>query len=233
LPEEVNYTRPSFTVITRTGWTGWCSLNRFWTQVTLSELCHRRSPKCKIEQRAIICKLVKTELCFFALHFYSMRSIYKQSFMLISLIVLELLLRQSSKCKNEQRAIIWKLAKTELWFFCIALLHSMRSIYQQSFMLISLIVLELCSGQSSKRKNKQRAIIWKFVKTELWFFCNALLLNEIYLPQNFMLISLIVLELCPWQSSKCKNEQRAIWKLVKTELCFYCTALLSEIYLPT
>jgi hypothetical protein len=58
----------------------------------------------------------------------------------------------------------------------------MRSIYLQSFMLISLIVLELCPVQSSKCKNEQRAITPKFGKTALWFFCTALLLNEICLP---------------------------------------------------
>jgi hypothetical protein len=76
-------------------------------------------------------------------------------------------------------------------------------------MLIPLIVLELFTGQSSKCKNKQRAIIQKLGKAELWSFSNAHLLNEIYL-QSFMLISLIVLELFTGQSSKCKNKQKAI-----------------------
>jgi hypothetical protein len=52
-------------------------------------------------------------------------------------------------------------------------------------MLITLIVLELCPGQSSKCKNKQRAIIHKLGKTELWFLSTAHLLNEIYLPTRF------------------------------------------------
>jgi hypothetical protein len=63
--------------------------------------------------------------------------------------------------------------------------HPMRSIYLQSFMLICLIVLELCPGQSSKCKNKQKAIILKLGKVELLFFCTAHLLNEIYLPTKF------------------------------------------------
>jgi hypothetical protein len=48
-----------------------------------------------------------------------------------------------------------------------------------------------------------------------------------------MLITLIVLELCPRQSSKSKNEQRAIiQKLGIAELQFLSTAnLLNEIYL--
>jgi hypothetical protein len=42
---------------------------------------------------------------------------------------------------------------------CALHTYLMRSIYLQSFMLIPLIVLELYPGQSSKCKNKQRAII--------------------------------------------------------------------------
>jgi hypothetical protein len=52
-------------------------------------------------------------------------------------------------------------------------------------MLISLIILELCPGQSSKFQNEQRKITPKLGKTELWFFNNALLRNEISLPTKF------------------------------------------------
>jgi hypothetical protein len=81
-------------------------------------------------------------------------------------------------------------------------------------MLIPLIVLQLCPGQSSKCKNKQRAIIQNLGKTELRF---------------------LVLELCPGQCSKCKNKQRGIIrKLSKADLRFLYTAhLLNGIYLPT
>jgi hypothetical protein len=58
----------------------------------------------------------------------------------------------------------------------------MRSIYLQSFMLISFVLLELCPGQSLKCKNEQTP---KLGNTELWFFYNILLLNEIYLPTKF------------------------------------------------
>jgi hypothetical protein len=61
----------------------------------------------------------------------------------------------------------------------------MISIYLQCFMLIPLIVLELCPGQSSKCKNKQRGIIPKLGKAELWFLCTAHLPNEIYQPTQF------------------------------------------------
>jgi hypothetical protein len=45
----------------------------------------------------------------------------------------------------------------------------------------------------------------------------------------------IFLELCQGQSSKCKNEKRAITLTIsKTELLFFSTALFhNDIYLPT
>jgi hypothetical protein len=49
-------------------------------------------------------------------------------------------------------------------------------------MLIYLIVLELCPGQSSKCKNEKRAITLTISKTELLFFSTALFNNDIYLP---------------------------------------------------
>jgi hypothetical protein len=36
-----------------------------------------------------------------------------------------------------------------------------------------------------KVENEQRAITPKIGKIELWFFCTALLFNEIYLPTEF------------------------------------------------
>jgi hypothetical protein len=62
-------------------------------------------------------------------------------------------------------------------------------------------------SQSSKCKNEQRAITLKLGITELRCFCSALLFNEISLPTNFILILLMVSDLCSGQSSKCKNEQ--------------------------
>jgi hypothetical protein len=56
-------------------------------------------------------------------------------------------------------------------------------------------------SQSSNCKNEQRAITQK-----LRFFCTALLFNEINLPTKFHVdTSLMVSELCPGKSSKCKN----------------------------
>jgi hypothetical protein len=55
-------------------------------------------------------------------------------------------------------------------------------------MLISLIVLELCPGLSSKGTNEQMSITPKLRKTELWFFSTALPPNEIYLLTKVNLI---------------------------------------------
>jgi hypothetical protein len=98
-------------------------------------------------------------------------------------------------------------------------------------MLITPIVLELCPGQTSKCKNKQRAIIQVLDKADLRFLCTAHLLNEIYLPTKIHVDTSDSFR----QSSKFKNKQRAIiQKLGKAELQFLCTALLlNEIYLPT
>jgi len=73
------------------------------------------------------------------------------------------------------------LGKAELRHF-----YSVRSIYLQSFLLISLVVSELCPGQSSKCKNEQKAIIPELGKADLWFLCTALPLNDIYLPTTFL-----------------------------------------------
>jgi hypothetical protein len=51
--------------------------------------------------------------------------------------------------------------------------------------LLPLIVLDLCSGQSSKCQNKQRGIIQKLGKAELRFLCTAHQLNEIYISTKF------------------------------------------------
>jgi hypothetical protein len=55
-------------------------------------------------------------------------------------------------------------------------IYSLRSIYLQSFMLISSIILELCPGQDFSKRGDN---------SELWFFCTALSPNEIYLPTKF------------------------------------------------
>jgi hypothetical protein len=52
---------------------------------------------------------------------------------------------------------------------------------------IPLVVSELCHSQSSKSENEQRTIT-QLGNTELWFFCTALLSNEIYLPTKFHVV---------------------------------------------
>jgi hypothetical protein len=80
--------------------------------LVVSELCHRQSSKCKNEQRAITPKLGRQSYGSFALHFYLMTFIKLLNVLFISLIFLEFCPGQSSKCKNEQRAITPKLSKT-------------------------------------------------------------------------------------------------------------------------
>jgi hypothetical protein len=135
------------------------------------------------------------------MHFQSMRSIYLQSFMLISHILLELCPRQCSKCKDKQRAIIQVLGR-QSYGICALHTYSMRSIFLQSFMLLPHIVLESCPGQSSKCKNKQRAIIQKLGKAELQFLCTAYLLNGSIYLQSFMLIPIVVSKLCSGQENR-------------------------------
>jgi hypothetical protein len=101
----------------------------------------------------------------FALHFHSMRFIYLKSFMLISFIVLELCPEQrfqSVQMYKWTKVTYLKTRQNRLMAGSLALhFHPIRFIFLHSFMLISLIVLELFPGQT------------------------AHLLNEIYLPTKF------------------------------------------------
>jgi hypothetical protein len=58
----------------------------------------------------------------YELHFYSVRSIFLQTFILIPFIVLKLFPKQISKCKKELRAITSTLIKGGLRFLCTSLL---------------------------------------------------------------------------------------------------------------
>jgi hypothetical protein len=58
-------------------------------------------------------------------------------------------------CKNEQSVITPKLDKTVFRFFSIAVLSN------EIYLHTKFHVLELCPGQKSKSKNKQRAITSK------------------------------------------------------------------------
>ena len=87
------------------------------------------------------------------------------------------------------------------------------------------------SGQNSRMKNGQRAITLKAESFELWFLCTALLLNEIYLPMNFQVSSLISFLVMLRTKFKNENEQTAITpKAGSFKLWFLCTALL--LHLP-
>jgi hypothetical protein len=61
----------------------------------------------------------------------------------------------------------------------------MRSINLQSFLLIPLMVSELCPRQSSKCKNEHGAITTKFGNAEFKFLYTAHVPIEIYLPTKF------------------------------------------------
>jgi len=115
------------------------------------------------------------------LHFYSVRYIYLQSFLLIPCVVSQLCPGQCSKCKNEQKAIIKIFSKEELQFLCNALLLNEIYLLTQ-LLLIPYVVSGLCPGQSSTCKSEQMATPPKLGKAELLFICTTLLLNKIYQP---------------------------------------------------
>jgi hypothetical protein len=89
-------------------------------------------------------------------------------------------------------------------------------------MLISLIVLELCSRQRSKCKNEHRAITTKFGKAEFKFSCTANLPIEIYLPTKFHVDISCSFRVISQTRFFLKGE--IIKKLGKSELWdFFCT----------
>jgi hypothetical protein len=98
----------------------------------------------------------------------------------------------------------------------------MRSILIQSFVLISLIILELCPGQFSKFKNEQKAITPTLCKAELRFVCTTHLHIEIYLPTKFHVdISYSFTVMCRTRFSKRGDNS----KKSKTELWSFGSAL--------
>ena len=71
-------------------------------------------------------------------------------------------------------------------------------VYLQSFLLISVVVSELCLKQSLKCKNEQRTITPKLDKPELQFVCTVHLLNEIDLPTQFLAGISCSFRVMPW-----------------------------------
>jgi hypothetical protein len=101
-----------------------------------------------------------------------MISIYLQSFMLISLIVI----RVTSRTNNEQRAITPKLGKAELRFLCTALLFDETCLHWYLSWFQSYVpdkvkqasAFRLCSGQdSSKRGDNSKVIMSNGFHTQL------------------------------------------------------------------
>jgi hypothetical protein len=102
----------------------------------VSELCPGQLQNVKMNKGQLLQNLAMRSSSFCALHISLLRSIYLQSFMLLSLVLLELFPRPDFL----KGVIIKKFGKTELCFFVLHF-NSMRSIYQQSFLLIYLIIL--------------------------------------------------------------------------------------------
>jgi len=82
----------------------------------------------------------------------------------------------------------------------------MRYIYIQSFVLISLVILELCSRQCSKCKTLTKVNNSKLGKAELCFLFIVLLLNEIYLPTKFLVDTSCSLRVMSW--TRCGRTDR-------------------------
>ena len=113
--------------------------------------------------------------------------------------------RTKFKYENKQRAITKKLSKQELRFMGTAL--PLDEIYQPTkFHNHSYYSYGDMLRTKFKYENKQWAKTKKFSKQELRFQCNALPLDEIYLPthQIFITISSVVLEICSRQNSSMK-----------------------------
>ena len=94
------------------------------------------------------------QLWFFALHIYSMRSIYLQSFLLIPLIFLELCPGQSSKCKINNNSKI-KQGRITVLVHCTP---TQYYIYLHNLKLISFVVSELCPRQEMKQWTNRQEI---------------------------------------------------------------------------
>ena len=96
--------------------------------------------------------------------------------------------RTKVKFESKQSAITKKKKKKANKSYGSCALHSplMRSIHPQNFIIIAILVLEICTGQKSSLKvNKGQSLKKKKSKQELWFMCTALPLDEIYPPTKF------------------------------------------------
>jgi len=126
---------------------------------------------------------------------------------------------------TELRPITPKVWCIELWFLCTALF--LNKIYLPiTFQVSSLNTFWVMLRTKFKNENEQRAITLKVWSFALWFFCTALLLNEIYLP---MLMPCIVFKLCSGQKAMDASFYKSIlylyykWKrLLKKTCCKQC-----------
>jgi len=98
---------------------------------------------------------------------------------------------QNLSMENQQWAKTSKVRCLELHvcFLCTALLLN-ESDMPTKFQVGSLNTFLVILRTKFKNENEQRAITSKIWSFELWFLCNALLLNEIYLPMKFHVCAL-------------------------------------------
>jgi hypothetical protein len=164
----------------------------FWTKFKVLKLTKGNNSKIR----------TKKSYCSYALHIYPLRSSHLQSFMLISLIVLELCPRQNFSIRGENlkmrlnRVMVLSTALllTEIYLptmFHLDISYSFRVMFRIKFK-----VLKLTKGNNSKIKTK---------KSYCSYALHIYPLRSIHL-QSFMLISLIVLELCPRQNFSIRRD---------------------------
>ena len=130
----------------------------------------------------------------YALHFYSVRYVYLQSFKLIIFKVLMFCPGQSSNCKHKQRVLTLKLGNLGLRFLCNVLLLS-ESYLPTKFQVDTFSSSKIISrSPSSKCETLQGTITPKLGKAELWFFVLHFYSMRSINVQSVLLIPLVVLD---------------------------------------
>jgi len=136
------------------------------------------------QQRAFTPKVLCLELWFLCTALLLNKIYLPMKFQVSSLNTFWVMLLTKFKNENEQRAITQKVWSFGLWFLCNA--HLLNEIYlPMKFQVSRLNTFWVMLRTKFKNENEQRAITPKVWCQELWFFCTALHLNEIYLPMKF------------------------------------------------
>jgi hypothetical protein len=158
-----------------------------------------------------------------------MRSINLQNFLLIPLMVSESYRGQSSKCKNEQRAINTKFGKAEFKFLCTST-HWDPSTYKVSCF-IYYSFFELCPGQDFPKrgdnwKSGQNRVMAFILPSPSMPFTTVWSLNKLF-PRVFKLMSQ------SYFPDKIFLKREINKNLGETEWLFGTALLFHEIFLPT